>query len=85
MSTQYKKYVKTLRLNFEQNSMEFLLDCDSNYELRDFFAQVEPQTAKEEDIHVMFAYFGLYWPFKTIYHNGKKVNYPQTFRGLYVR
>ena len=85
MSTQYKKYIKTLRLNFEQNSIEFPLDNDSNYELRDFFAQVAPNSAKEEDIHVMFAYFRLYWPFKTIYNNGKKINYPQLFKGLYVR
>lgn len=71
----------TLRLNFERNSIEVPFDS----ELRDFFAQVEHNSAKEEDIHVMFSYFGLYWPFKTVYLNGKQVNYPQVYRGYYVR
>jgi hypothetical protein len=70
-----------LRLNFERNSIEIPFDS----ELRDFFAQVEPNSAKEEDIHVLFSYFGLYWPFKTIYLNGKQVNYPQVYKSYFVR
>lgn len=70
-----------LRLNFERNSIEVPFDP----ELRDFFAQIESNTAKDEDIHVMFSYFGLYWPFKTAYNNGKQVNYPQLYKGYFVR
>lgn len=76
-----KKSKAILRLNFERNSIEVPFDI----ELRDFFSQVEYMTAKPEDIHVVFAYFGIYWPFKTVYVNGKQLNYPQLYKGYWVR
>lgn len=85
MSTAYQSKKRNrsviLRLNFERNSIEVPFD----QELLDFFAQVEHNTAKDEDIHVMFSYFGLYWPFKTVYHNNKQINYPQSYKGYWVR
>jgi hypothetical protein len=71
----------TLRLNFENTSIEVPFDN----ELRDFFAQVEPNTAKSEDIHVLFSYFQMYWPFKTYIKDKKPINYPQLYRSYFVR
>lgn len=81
MSTPKVKRRTILRLNFERNHIEVPMDD----ELRDFFAQVEQNTAKPEDVQVLFSYFHIYWPFKTVYHNGKQINYPQLYRGYYVR
>jgi len=72
---------RMIKLEFERNYIEVPFD----HELRDFFAQVEPNTAKPEDIHVMFCYFHLYWPFKVVRHNDKEINYPQLFRNYRVR
>jgi hypothetical protein len=72
---------KVLRLNFERNSIEVPYDS----ELHRFFEQVKPESASAEDIHVMFAYFQIYWPFKTMVVNEKPVNFPQLYKGLYVR
>lgn len=72
---------RILRLNFERNSIEVPYDN----ELHQFFSQIKPDSASSEDIHVMFSYFHIYWPFKTMVVNGKAVNYPQLYKGLYVR
>ena len=76
-----RKVSRSIRIEFERNYIEVPFDN----EIRGFFSQVEPNTAKPEDIHVAFAYFHIYWPFRTIRNNGKDVNYPQTFRGYSVR
>lgn len=69
-----------IRLEFERN----YIDVPFDQELQDFFAQVEPNTAKSEDIGVMFNYFQLYWPFNTRYVNKKAVNYPQLYRSYRI-
>lgn len=78
-----RKRVQIMRLNFEKTSIEFPFDSW----VRDFFAQVEPGTAKPEDIHVAFSAFQIYWPFKTFKDRVTKVetNYPQNYCGYYVR
>ena len=72
---------KVIRLNFDKNSIELPFDN----EVKDFFSQIEAGTAKEEDIHTAFAYFQIYWPFKTVWVNNKQINYPQLFRSYFVR
>jgi hypothetical protein len=79
-----QKRTRTISIKFERQSLELPVDED----LVQFVQQIEPNTAKEDDIHVMHAYFQIYWPFKTNYYqeNGKtkSENVPQVFRGYRI-
>ena len=83
-SKPYKKRVKTISIRFEKQTLQLPLD----EELVQFVQQMEPNTAKEDDIHVFHAYFQIYWPFKTEYstQHGKSisVNKPQNYRGYAI-
>jgi len=81
MTSVYRKTSKFIKIEFERNYVEVPYDN----EIIDFFSQIEFETAKAEDVHVAFAYFHIYWPFKTIKNNGKDINYPQLYRGFIVR
>ena len=79
-----RKTGRVLSIRFEKQSMEIQMD----EELAQFIQQIEPNTAKEEDVHVFHGYFQLYWPFKTEYTqvNGKTsaTNKPQLYRGYRI-
>jgi hypothetical protein len=73
-----------LSIRFEKQAIEVPMD----EELAQFIQQIEPNSAKDDDIHVFHAYFQLYWPFKTEYSQsgGKSVgtNMPQVYRGYRI-
>ncbi len=69
---------QVLRINFDKQSIEVPFDK----ELLDFVKQLEPDTAKEEDIHVLGSYFQLYWPVRAL---NPKVNTPQFYRSYFVK
>ncbi len=79
-----KKRLKTVSIRFEKQTLQLPMD----EELVQFVQQIEPNTAKEDDIHVFHAYFQIYWPFKTEYYteNGKSksVNKPQVYKGYMI-
>ena len=53
-------------------------------ELLEFVKQLEPETANDDDIHVMHAYFQIYWPVKQISAKDQR-NIPQVYKGYFVR
>lgn len=79
-----RKTGRVLSIRFEKQAIEVPMDED----LAQFVQQIEPNSAKDDDIHVFHAYFQLYWPFKTEYSqvNGKSVgtNMPQLYRGYRI-
>lgn len=81
---QARKRVRTISIRFEKQNLELPMDED----LAQFVQQIEPNSAKEDDIHVMHAYFQIYWPFKTNYTqvNGRSVctNSPQLYKGYRI-
>lgn len=73
-----KNVNQVVRINFEKQSLEIPFDK----ELLEFVRQLEPDTAKDEDIHVLGSYFQIYWPVKAI---NPKANTPQLYKSFFVK
>ena len=78
------KNSRVISIRFERQTLELPMD----EELVQFIQQIEPNTCKDDDIHVFHAYFQIYWPFKTEYTKvGNKnvaTNKPQEYKGYKI-